>query len=313
MLGALAVVAVAAPASVSAHTGEPLVPHDLWRAWAWNPGIVIPLALSASWYAVGLRALWREAGAGRGVRIWEAGAFGAGWTFLVIALVSPLHPLGEALFSAHMVQHELMMAISAPLLVLGRPLVPFLWALPISARRRAGAWAKTIWLRRSWDALTRPFVAWLLHGATLWVWHAPRLYEATLSNELVHSAQHLSFLATALLFWWSLIHGREHRLGYGAAVLYLFTTALHSGALGALLTFADTPWYSAYTATTPRWGLTPLEDQQLAGLVMWIPATMAYLVAALLLFVACLRESEWRVRQHEAAMLPPQTLSGADA
>jgi cytochrome c oxidase assembly factor CtaG len=186
-----------------------------------------------------------------------------------------------------MAQHELLMAVAAPLIVLGRPLVPFLWALPAAWRRRAGAWAKRRAVRASWRALTAPLTATVIHGVTVWAWHAPRAYQATLTSELTHALQHVSFLATALLFWWALVRGPGARRRYGAAVLYLFVTAAHTGLLGALLAFSPTLWYPVYSLTTRAWGITPLEDQQLAGLVMWIPASMSYLVAALALFAAC--------------------------
>jgi cytochrome c oxidase assembly factor CtaG len=129
----------------------------------------------------------------------------------------------------------------------------------------------------------------------LWSWHVPFLFQATLESEFVHALQHASFLCSALLFWWAVIHGRQRALGFGLAVLYLFTTALHSGLLGALLTFAKTVWYPAYLDQTKAWGLTPLEDQQIGGLIMWVPAALVYIAAALALFAGWLRESEMRV------------------
>ncbi|HWR52996.1 MAG TPA: cytochrome c oxidase assembly protein, partial [Bryobacteraceae bacterium] len=131
-------------------------------------------------------------------------------------------------------------------------------------------------------------------------WHAPSLFDATVESEFVHTAQHMSFLGSALLFWWALIRGRGGALGYGAAVLYVFTTAVHTAVLGALLTFAPTPFYPAYAAgSTQQWGLTPLEDQQLAGLIMWVPAGVVYIVAGLWLLAGWLRESEARVAATE--------------
>jgi len=115
--------------------------------------------------------------------------------------------------------------------------------------------------------LTIPIVAWVIHAVALWTWHVPALFEAVLHNEWVHTAQHLSFLLSALLFWWALIHGRQGWMGYGAAALYVFTTSLHSGLLGALLTFSKSVWYPSYVGLTNSWGLTPLEDQQLGGLI----------------------------------------------
>jgi putative membrane protein len=291
---------------IFAHPGLPLAPHDLAGAWVADPWLVIPLALSAVLYASGLRRLRRHAaagerrrgvvpGVGRGIRRWEAGCFAAGWITLAVALVSPLHPMGEVLFSAHMAQHTLLMSVAAPLLVLGRPMIPMLWALPMGWRRSLGAAAGSGAVRGTWRALTRPVAAWALHGAAVVLWHVPALYEATITSDFAHGLQHASFLATALLFWWSLIHGRERRMGYGVAVMYLFATMLYMGGLGALITFAPQPWYAAYSTTTMLWGLTPLEDQQLAGLIMWIPAGTAYLIAALALLAAWMRESERRV------------------
>jgi cytochrome c oxidase assembly factor CtaG len=209
---------------------------------------------------------------------------------LAAALISPLHQLGGVLFAAHMAQHELLMVVSAPLLVLGRPIIPFLWALPLSWRRMAGAWSTIPAIGATWRLLTLPSFAWMIHAVAIWAWHAPSLYQATLGSEAVHTLQHVSFLGTALLFWWALLRGREGRLGRPAAVIYLFTTAVHTSLLGALLTFSNRLWYPLYHQTTIPWGLAPLEDQQLAGLIMWVPAGLSYLIAALALAATWLRE-----------------------
>jgi putative membrane protein len=204
------------------------------------------------------------------------------------------------------VQHELIMALAAPLLIVGRPLIPALWAVPISWRREAGRWAKAGPVNGAWQAISAPFTAWALHAAALWAWHLPSLYQATLRSDWMHTFQHLSFLGTALLFWYTLLHGRDGRMGYGAAVFYVFATAMHSGGLGALLTFAPSPWYPAYHGTTAVWGLTPLEDQQLAGLIMWVPAGISYLVAGLALMAGWMRESERRAdRWQRRAVVRP--------
>jgi cytochrome c oxidase assembly factor CtaG len=189
-----------------------------------------------------------------------------------------------------MAQHELLMVVAAPLLVLGRPIIPFLWALPISLRRVAGDWVAVPPVRAVWFLLTMPAVAWALHAAAIWLWHAPLLYQATMRSELVHTAQHVSFLGTGLLFWWAMLHGREGRIGRPEAVIYLFATAMHTSLLGVLLAFSSRLWYPLYQATTMPWGLTPIEDQQLAGIIMWVPAGVAYLVAALWLASTWLRD-----------------------
>jgi len=198
-----------------------------------------------------------------------------------------------------MVQHELLMVVAAPLLVLGRPLVPMLWSLGRGGRTRVGALGKAAWWRAIWSTISAPGSAWILQAAGLWLWHVPRAFEATLDSEFVHAAQHTTFIVTSLLFWWSVIHGCRRQGAYGAGVIYLFTTFVHTGALGALLTFSRVTWYPRYAAASAIFGLTPLEDQQLAGLIMWLPASTSYLIAALALLVAWIRASEMRVALRE--------------
>jgi len=252
--------------------------------WEFDPGIVIPLIVFGALYAAGSRKHF-------GLTPLQQTFFWSGWASLVIALVSPLHPLGEELFSAHMLQHEILMLVSAPLLVLSRPLVTFLWALPFAWRRALGRWSKTGYVGSSWTFLTGALTAWWIHAAAIWVWHVPFLFDMTLRSDLAHTAQHLSFLLSALLFWWALFYSHGRR-AYGAAVLYVFTTAVHTGILGALLTFSPHIWYTAYRTTTQAWGFTPLEDQQLGGLIMWVPANLVYLAAGLVLFANWLKESD---------------------
>jgi len=281
--------------SASAHGDEPPDPSDLWTDWAFEPLVVLSLAITGWIYLRGLRRLWRNAGVGVGIRKWEAAAGACGWLGLVVALVSPLHPLGRVLFSAHMTQHELLMLAAAPLLVLGRPAIVSTWGLPFEWRKRVGELTRAAGWRALWRAATNPLAAWAIHAVALWIWHVPSLFQATLNNEVLHAVQHLSFLLSAVLFWWALIHGRG-LMGYGAGVLYVFTTSIHSGVLGALLTFSRSLWYPAYGDKANAWGLTNFEDQQLGGLIMWIPAGLVYVVAGLALFVGWLRESERRVQ-----------------
>jgi putative membrane protein len=265
------------PFVLRAHEGEALAPHDVLTAWAWDPVIVLGLAVCGALY-------WRGATEAHGLRRWERWCYWAGWWSLVIALVSPLHPMGEVLFSAHMAQHEILMLISAPLLVLGRPLVPYLWGLPLNARKVVGDATKSRPLQATWQWITRPLNAWWIHALALWGWHAPSLFQATVEDDFVHTLQHLSFLGSALLFWWALLRGRQAENNYGLAVLYVFSTGVHSSILGALLTFSPRVWYPVYANTTTAWGLTPLEDQQIGGLIMWVPAGLVFIVAGLALF-----------------------------
>jgi len=226
------------------------------------------LLLTGGLYAAGLRRLWRRAGRGRGVSVPAAGLFYGGCALAGFAVLGPLHEAAERLLWAHMIQHELLMVLAAPMIVLGRPVETWTWALP-------PAWRRNFHLPRF---LADPAMAWLLHAAAIWVWHAPGFFEAALADPWLHLAQHASFFGTALLFWWSLAAPGHRQL---AGLASLFTTMLHTSALGALMALSRGAWYPGFT----------LEDQQLAGLVMWVPAGLAYPIAALLLGSQWLKRS----------------------
>jgi putative membrane protein len=179
-------------------------PHailDALRAWGLDdPLVLLGLALTAVLYAVGVRRIRRGAGGGAGLPNWQIACYWTGWATLAVALASPIHPLGGVLFWVHMTQHELLMLVAAPLLVLGRPMAPTLTALPKPwARRLAHAANAPAW-RRAWAVAVNALVAWLFHGVVLWAWHVPALFQATLTSDVVHALQHLSFLGSALLF-----------------------------------------------------------------------------------------------------------------
>jgi putative membrane protein len=215
--------------------------------------------------------------------------------------------MGETLFAMHMVEHELLMAVAAPLLVIGRPTIALIWALPPAGRRAVGAMGAASPIRRTWLLLTGTVAAWALHTVVLWGWHVPALFESAMRNEALHALQHASFLGAALVYWSSLLGRADRRAGTagagrGAAVLSLFATSMQTGVLGALLTLGSVPWYPAYGEAAAQWGLTPLEDQQLAGLLMWVPGGVAYIGAALALLASWLREAEAGTRRWEQAL-----------
>jgi putative membrane protein len=257
--------------------------------------LVSSLAVLAAIYIAGLVRLWHHAGYGRGIRPRDVLAFAAGWLALAVALSPPLDEWSDAWLAAHMVQHELLMIIAAPLMAISSPLVAMLWAAPAVVRYRAVDAFTTSRVRALWRMVTSPLGAFLLYATALWVWHVPVLYDAALAHEPIHILQHACFFGTAALFWWGIAHGRYGRVGYGAAVVYVFATAAHSGVLGALLTFSPRPWYPHYEAAHAA-GLTSLEDQQLAGLLMWVPAGFAFVGGGLILFAAWLRESDRHTR-----------------
>jgi putative membrane protein len=281
-----------------AYSGSLPAAGSLLSQWSFEPLVVIALVVAGYLYVRGVRRIPH----GVNVRL-RAASFAAGWLALVVALVSPLDRLAAVLFAAHMTQHELLMVVAAPLCVLARPGVVFLHALPAGWGQRLGRLPRAVGVAPAWEVVAGPISAWVLHGAALWIWHLPALYQAALADDLVHALEHLSFFGTAILFWRALVRGRYGRLGYGVSVLYVFTTAVHNSLLGALLTVAPRVWYPAYGASSRQWGLTPLEDQQLAGLVMWVPAGLIFTLLGLGLFAAWLGESERRVAYTQSERL----------
>jgi cytochrome c oxidase assembly factor CtaG len=240
--------------------------------------LVALLAAVSALYARGVARLWRKAGVGRGVRVAEAWCFALGIAVLLAALVSPLAALASRSFSMHMIEHEMLMVVAAPLLVRARPLEAWAWALSSDARDRVVRWTRTAAAAWFWRSTTAPVSATVVHALALWVWHAPVLFVAALASEPLHALQHVCFLASALAFWWAMFGGATRNPG-PTSLACLFATMLHTSALGALLTLAPSAMYGS---GEPRvFGLAPLQDQQLGGLVMWVPGGLAYVVAGL--------------------------------
>lgn len=270
---------LAAPAF--AHEG-----HEHEIGWTLAPLVTVPLGIALLLYAVGLHRLWRRSDRGRAGLRRDALLFAAGWLSLPGALVTPLHEAGEASFAMHMIEHEIIMLVSALLLVAARPGAAFLWAFPSPIRRALGSTGR--W--GLWRVLADPFVATALQALVIIAWHVPWLFDLALKSEGWHIAQHISFMASALLFWWAMLYGRSGPL---VAAACLFVTSMIGGGLGALMALAGSPWYQGYAALgmTPA-GLTPQQDQQLAGLIMWVPGGFWHLTAALIFLLRGLRRLE---------------------
>lgn len=296
-----------------AHTGARGLGTAALGNWTWEPFTIVLLILSVVLYARGLTNLWRRAGRGEGVRAWEAASFALGIGCLAVALLSPLTWLSDILFSAHMTQHELLMLVAAPLLVFGRPLFVALWALSPERRESTGRQLRRRGVVRSWHALTAPLTVFALHGIALWIWHVPALYGAALAHDGIHALQHVCFVVTAALFWWGMVNGRYGRIGYGAGVFYVFVTALHSSILGALMTIAPSAWYAEHERGAAAWQIDPLADQQLAGLLMWIPSGVIFIVFGLALLAAWIGEAERRSALGSVGALGPGSLDSGSA
>jgi putative membrane protein len=277
--------------------------------WTWDPLSLAIILATLGGYGLGLVKLWRAAGVGSGIMPLQATCFGLGQLALSLALLSPLDRLSDDLFAAHMSQHELLMVVAAPLLVVGRPLTAYLWALPPGLRIRAGRALNQAPARWAWQFLSAPLFVLVLHGAVRWLWHVPALFEGAMQSEALHAVQHATFFGTAALFWWALLHGRYGRAGYGLAVLFVFATALHTSVLGALIAVAPRLLYPIYRDRAAALGWQPLEDQELAGLLMWVPSGVLFLLCALALFAAWLGEAERRAARAEPRAPSPKLLS----
>lgn len=266
-------------------------------AWDWNPWATALLTLAVAGYVLGLLRL----GPKERSQIFGAGryaSFAIGIATIFVVLISPLASLDDQLFSMHMIQHLLLMLVAPPLLVWSRPVMAWLWAFPLRGRRAIGhAWIGTPGLRSSIRLFMRPAVVLVLNSVALWFWHAPGPYRWALASEGMHTAEHLSFFITSLAFWALVLepYGRR-RLGYGVTILVVAAMGMQMGLLGALLTFASRPFFATYGAGSTIWGITPLADQQLAGVIMWVPASVIDLVVMAVLFVAWLNAAEQRAR-----------------
>ena len=271
----------------------------------WDLAVAAVLLSLGVLYLVGSLRLRRR---GAFTRPLEPIAFAIGWCALMASVLPPLDALAVQLFSIHMLQHELMMLVGAPLVAVGRPLPVWLAALSGAPRSIATRTLQSAAVSGGWRMFTAPVVACALHGLAIWVWHVPRLYDVAVGNEAVHALQHAMFIGTSMLLWWGLLYGRYGRAGYGAAVFYLFATAVHTGILGAMLTFARVPLYGAYAAPAAVRGIDALGDQQVAGLVMWVPAGLVLTLAALAFLAAWLSASEARASASGSGITSPPLL-----
>jgi putative membrane protein len=252
--------------------------------WSWEPTVLLGLAALVAGYAIA----WRRGllsddddvspwtGSPR-TRRWF---FGAGVLTGFIALLSPIDTGGDQyLFSLHMVQHLLLMMVAPPLCILG------------VAGMRPPPGPPRLW-RRLWALLVNPWAAALIFSGVLLVWHIPALYDATLTTEPIHVLEHLSFIAVGVLFWWPIIdpmRGSDRRRWVGTfpKIALLVASGVPPTALGLLFTIARHPFYDFYARAPRLWGLSPVVDQQLAGVVMFGAGNLIYFAAVVVVF--------WRV------------------
>ncbi len=286
-----------------AHDGGPLLPHDALAAWNLDLYIVVPLAITGWLYGRG----WRPSrdGSAHGLATFAA------LVAIVIALLSPIDAIGGILLSGHMVQHVLLTAVAAPLLAWSAPGAAILRGTPVpirrrfvSARRRTGFDATVIARSRS------PIARWLLLVAALWLWHSSVLYDLAIRNDFAHALEHVSFLGAAVLFWTVIVGPVRARLAPGVAMLAVFTMTLQGIVLSMLMTFSPIVWYDAYADAATGWNLDPLADQQLAGVIMWVPTGFIHagiLLAILLRWLSSIDDPTVNARTAMTGIRPSPT------
>jgi cytochrome c oxidase assembly factor CtaG len=261
--------------------------HHETLGWTLDPLLTIPLALALVVYVVGWLRLSKRATALR-----HPTQFLFGWLVLTLALTSPLHEAGERSFTMHMIEHELIMLVATLLLAASAAGGVLTWGLPRPLRLAlGGSWKSP--LQNLWRGLTKPVTATVIQGLVMWAWHAPLLFDRALDSFGWHVTQHACFFVSSLLFWWAMLHPRGGASGFGVSAACLFATSLIGGALGALMSLSTSPWYADYAAMgMTGFGLDPVDDQRLAGLIMWIPGGAFHGAAALVLCYKWLKSSE---------------------
>ena len=237
----------------------------------------------------------------------------AGLTVAALVLDGPADTIADQLFWAHMLQHLALITVVAPLVVLGEPVRVFEEVLPMWLRRAAGRLEGELWARDG--AARRTAMAGLaLSTLALVAWHTPWAFQAALADDTLHALEHLTLVVTAVFFWWPILTpGLRQRIGIGVAIVEVVIATPVMTVLGALLTFSSAVWYPAYVASERAHGIGALADQQLAGLLMWIPSGMLYLVIIAVLFVRWMDAEPARTSRISRAPSPARSSAPSPA
>lgn len=264
-------------------TNAPVGLHFWLTEWNWQPSIIGGTLLILALYIYAIGPFREKFFPAEEFSLSKAVAFQFGVLLMFLSLFSALDKLGDTyLFSAHMLQHLILTLVGPPLMLLGTPG----WLIPPLLRNRV--------VLNIGKVLTHPAVAFTLFNADLWFWHAPLLYDATLFNDNLHILEHLTFIISGLIFWWPLFSPVKEglpRLSTGGQILYLFFGSMPMVLLGAGLTFAP-PLYAPYINAPRVWGLSPATDQQLGGLLMWVPVSLYIIVIMSILFIRWMQRQE---------------------
>jgi putative membrane protein len=300
---------LATPSVVLAHGTDAPAPAfpGVLLDWRLDPVAITGLLMAATAYLWAVRRVNREHPANRqpAYRSW---LFCAGLAAIGVALLSPIEAYERALFSVHMVQHMLLELVAAPLLLAGAPITVALRVSTPSVRRRL----LSILQSRVVHALSFPVVAWVLFAAVNWGWHFSVLYDQALENQALHYLQHATFLGAALLFWWPAIGADPSpwRLPHAARILYLFLAMPQNSFLGVALMSASSVLYPHYVTNTRDWGLTPLDDQALGGVIMWVVGDVFFLVGMMMVVWLWMRHEDRRTERLDSRLAAERAARG---
>lgn len=278
-------------------------------SWNWRPSVILVLALAGTFYLMGWVRIRRLTAVRRAKHPggfwdlsapWRPIAYLGGLFLLALALISPIDPLSEQLFLVHMIQHLLMNMFAPPLLLIADPMPFILWGLPLSARLAIGrmlsrAFNRQTGFRGPIQTATSPGFLWLLASLTLIAWHDPTLYNTALTYRFVHDLEHITFFLTSMLFWWNIIGAApriQAKFPIMGRVAVALAAVLPTMLIGVTLAFVTEPIYTFYTAVPRLWGISVMDDQQISGVIMWIPGSMMYVLAALILMAKLLGQEE---------------------
>ena len=268
-----------AVAGVGAHGGIDSGQNP-WTAWNTNPVPTLLIVAAAYLYMNGL-AHWERPS--HPVNNWQIASFFFGLFLIFVALQSPLDPIADHMLSFHQVQHFLLRMMAPLFVLLGAPLTPMLRGLPTWALRGIVKPAvRNRRVRRAYDLLTNPVFAVGFFMGSLYLWQFPGAFNLALRNDAIHALMHLTMSGSGFLFWWVVIDPKPHRsrLHYGLRVLYLGLIVLPNTVLGAAITFSNSLIYSAYAEVRQPYDISLMTDQQLGGLMLWVPGDMMSILAA---------------------------------
>jgi cytochrome c oxidase assembly factor CtaG len=296
-----------------AHAGEehsgPVPEISLLTDWSLDPAF-LPVAAVAVLYVLGLRAYRRQGG--RRFPRWRPPLFLAGVAVVAVALLSPVDKLAEYSFTWHMLQHQGLIMVGVPLILLGAPFIPVIRGIPRAIRWRWFVpFARNRLVRALFIYGTRPMYALIFLNLIVLFWHFPEFYDIPLENEAVHYVEHFSFVFAAVLFWWNIVtpYPFPSRLDYMMRMALLFLSSIFNTVLGSLITFSDAVLYG-YSARTEFWGLTMLSEQQLGGLLMWVGGAMMYLAALTVVFFVYAIQERRKEPARALFIARPETANG---